>query len=155
MIFQRLSLAYCIPLFKDQSSFHEIRSLAICINWVNRKQLNILQIFVEYLKNCIVAYWRWFSPKSFLTNYIRRSTCSQTGCLLKTNRYTKLEKKKNLYMAISSALNVRNWWECSGDKLWVMNLWWSNFVAQDDKCDCRGGTKLHWVRKAIKIVFSF
>ena len=44
--------------------------------------------------------------------------------LIKTNTYTKLEKKKkNLYMTISSALNVRNGWECSGDKLWVMNLW--------------------------------
>ena len=44
-----------IPLAKDQSSFYEIRGLAICINMafneVNRKQLNILRIFLEYLKN--------------------------------------------------------------------------------------------------------
>ena len=43
-----------MPSVKDQSSFFEIRSLAICINieafnWVNRNQLNILKTFVEYL----------------------------------------------------------------------------------------------------------
>ena len=40
-------------LVKDQSSFYEIRSLAICINiktvnWVNRKQLDIAKDFLEY-----------------------------------------------------------------------------------------------------------
>ena len=43
-----------IPLVKDQSTFYEIHSLAICIiikafNRVNRKQLNILKMFLEYL----------------------------------------------------------------------------------------------------------
>ena len=36
---------------------------------------------------------------------------------------------------MSLALNEGNWWECSGDKLWAMNLKQSNFVAQGDKCD--------------------
>ena len=31
--------------------------------------------------------------------------------------------------------DLGNWWEYSGDKLCVMNLRWSNFVAQDNKCD--------------------
>ena len=49
-IFQHLSLTYCIPLVKDQSSFYEIRILTIYINIkafirVNRKQLNILKAF--------------------------------------------------------------------------------------------------------------
>ena len=35
-------------------------------------------------------------------------------------------------------LNVRNWWECSGDELWAKNLSRSNFVAQGDKSDRRG-----------------
>ena len=39
---------------------------------VNRKQLNILKIFLEYLEFYIITYWRWFSPKSCLTN-CRRS----------------------------------------------------------------------------------
>ena len=42
-MFEHLSLTYYIPLVKGQSSFYEIRSLAICINIkvsnrVNRKQ---------------------------------------------------------------------------------------------------------------------
>ena len=45
-----MSLTYCIPLVKDQSSFYEIRILTIYINInafsrVNRKQLNILKAF--------------------------------------------------------------------------------------------------------------
>ena len=53
-------MAYCTPLVKDQSSFYEIRILAIRINikafnLVNRKRLNILKIFLEYLKFYIVA----------------------------------------------------------------------------------------------------
>ena len=39
---------------KDQSSFYEIRSQAICINWVNGKQLNTLRTFVKYLKNILL-----------------------------------------------------------------------------------------------------
>ena len=55
VIFQHSSLSYCITLVKDQNSFHEIRSLAIYINIdafnrINRKQLNILKTFLEYLK---------------------------------------------------------------------------------------------------------
>ena len=51
-------------------SFHEIYTLAICINneafnRVNKKQVNILKTFLEYLEFYIVTYWRWFSPKSF------------------------------------------------------------------------------------------
>ena len=32
------------------------------------------------------------------------------------------------------SLNVHNWWECSGDKFWAMNLRQSNFVTQGDEC---------------------
>ena len=39
---------------------------------------------------------------------------------------------------MSLALNVGNWWECSGDELSAMSLRRSNFVAQGDKCDRRG-----------------
>ena len=35
---------------------------------------------------------------------------------------------------MSLALNVDNWWECSGDELWAMNLRRSNFVAQKTPC---------------------
>ena len=40
------------------------------------------------------------------------------------------------------ALNVHNWWECSGDELWAMNLRQSNFDAQDNKCDQGGGNQV-------------
>ena len=55
MIFQHSSLTYCIPLVKYHSSFYEIRNLAIRINieafdQINRKQLNILKTFLEYLE---------------------------------------------------------------------------------------------------------
>ena len=36
---------------------------------------------------------------------------------------------------MSLALNKRNWWEGSGDKLWALNLRRSNFVSLGDKCD--------------------
>ena len=54
---------YCLLLLKDQSSFYEIRSLAIYINIkvfnrVNRKQFNILKSLSEYLENYVVTYWR-------------------------------------------------------------------------------------------------
>ena len=66
---------------KDQSSFYEIRSLAICINIkafnrVNRKQFNILKTLLEYLENYVFVYWRWFAPKSCLTNYVLRASSS-------------------------------------------------------------------------------
>ena len=59
--FQHSLLTYFIPLVKDQSSFYEIRSLAICINikvfnWVNRKQLNILKTFSKYLEFYMVPH---------------------------------------------------------------------------------------------------
>ena len=44
-------------------------------------------------------------------------------------------------MAVSLAPNVGNWWECSGDELWAMNLRRSNFVAQCDKSARRGGNQ--------------
>ena len=52
MIFPHSS--YCIPFVKDQSRFYEIHCLAIYINikefnWICKKQLNILKIFLEYL----------------------------------------------------------------------------------------------------------
>ena len=31
-------------------------------------------------------------------------------------------------------MNVRSWWECSGDEPWAMNLVRLNFVAQGDEC---------------------
>ena len=54
-------------LVKDQSGFYEIRSL-ICINIepcnrVTRKQMNILETFLEYLEFYIVAYWRYLLNK--------------------------------------------------------------------------------------------
>ena len=51
-----------------------IGSLAICINIktfnrVNRKQMNILKTFLEYLKFQMAAYWRWFGWR--LLNILR------------------------------------------------------------------------------------
>ena len=50
-----------MPLVKGERTFYEIRSLAICINiqafnWVNRKELNILKTYLEYLEfySCIL-----------------------------------------------------------------------------------------------------
>ena len=85
VIFKHSWLSYCILLVKDQSSFYEIRSLAIRINIkafnrVNRKQLNILETFLEYPEFYVVTYWRWFSPNSFITNYAPRASCLQTDC---------------------------------------------------------------------------
>ena len=50
-----------IPLVKDQRSFYETRTLASCINikvlnQVNRKQLNFLKTFLEYMELYIAAY---------------------------------------------------------------------------------------------------
>ena len=36
---------------------------------------------------------------------------------------------------MKSALNKRDWWECSIDELWAMNLRQSDLIAQGDKCD--------------------
>ena len=42
---------------------------------------------------------------------------------------------------MSFALNKRNWWEYFGNELWAINLRRSNFVAQGNKCDRRGGNQ--------------
>ena len=42
---------------------------------------------------------------------------------------------------MSLELNARQWWECSGDELWAMNLRRPNFVAQDDECHRRSGNQ--------------
>ena len=52
-----------ILLVKDQRSFYETRTLASCINikvfnQVNRKQLNFLKTFLEYMELYIAAYCR-------------------------------------------------------------------------------------------------
>ena len=77
VVFQHSPLMYCTLLFKNQSSFYEIQSLAVCINikaiyQVNRKQLIIMyQItFRElvaykpdaYIKKCksvviLIGHW--------------------------------------------------------------------------------------------------
>ena len=71
---------------KTEPSYPELNSRAICINvktlnGVNRKQLDILQTFLEYLEFYIVAFWGWINPKSCFTNYIPRGSCLQIGCL--------------------------------------------------------------------------
>ena len=51
---------------------------------------------------------------------------------------------------MSLELNARQWWECSGDELWAMNLRRPNFVAQDDEFHRRGGNQAlgkYWVSK--------
>ena len=56
-------------------------------------------------------------------------------------------------------LNLRKWRECSGNKLWAMNLRRPNFVAQDDECHRRGGnqapTKFYHVTQVILQIWSF
>ena len=42
---------------------------------------------------------------------------------------------------MSLVLTVGNWWECSGDELWEMSLRQSNFVADGDKYNRRGGNQ--------------
>ena len=91
MAFQHSSLICCIPLAKDHSlvkDHSKIRSLAICINikasnQVNRKQLNFLKTILEYLELYIVAYWKWFSLKSYLTNHVPRAGCFFTPLVYK------------------------------------------------------------------------
>ena len=41
----------------------------------------------------------------------------------------------------SLALNVRNWWECTGDELWAMILGRSNIDAQGDQFLCCSGSQ--------------
>ena len=52
------------------------------------------------------------------------------------------------YKKMYYVLNLRkthlikgNWWECSDDELWAMNLRWSNLVAEGDKSDRRSGNQ--------------
>ena len=59
--YSALVIGILLPLVKGQRSFYEILSLAIYINIkafnrVNRKQLNVLKTFLEYLESYIVAY---------------------------------------------------------------------------------------------------
>ena len=91
MIFQHWSLTYCIPLVKDQSSFYEIRRL-MAFSRVNRKQFNVLKTLLEYLENYAAAYWRWFGHRSFLTNYVLRTSSSYTGCFERQNIVLSLRK---------------------------------------------------------------
>ena len=112
-------------------------------NRVNSKHLNILKTFLKYLKNSIVAYWRWFNPNSRLTITFRGLVAHKTVAY-KTKNCTKLAKNPFYIRAMGSALDAHNWWECSGDELWAMNLRRSNFVAQVDKCDRRGGNQALW-----------
>ena len=56
----------------------------------------------------------------------------------------KLRSKDQLHLdrlSIKTKNELRIWWECSGDKLWVMNLRRLNFVAQDDKYGRRSGNQ--------------
>ena len=69
MTFKHSSLAQCTA--KDQSSFYEIRSLAICINTtifnrVNRKQLNILKTFFEFLEFFWLFTEKMIQPQKLL-----------------------------------------------------------------------------------------
>ena len=43
---------------------------------------------------------------------------------------------------MSLALNIGNWWECSGDEVWMINLRQSNFVAQGNKCKSCSGNQV-------------
>ena len=79
--FSAFAIDILFTVVKDQSSFYEICSLAICtnikaFNRVNRKQFNILKTLLEYLENYVFVYWRWFAPKSCLTNYVLRASSS-------------------------------------------------------------------------------
>ena len=126
--FQHSSLTYYIPLVKDQSSFYEIRSRTICINikaftGISRKQRIILKAFLEYLEFYIVAFWRWFSPKSCLTNSVTRASCLQTGCLLKSVYYFHFTQKqhesiKDIYMWFLTILCIL---DSIKDKAWIIN----------------------------------
>ena len=49
--------------------------------------------------------------------------------------------KTFLEKTMSLELKAREWWECSGDELWAVNLRRPNFVAQDDECPHRGGSQ--------------
>ena len=42
---------------------------------------------------------------------------------------------------MSLALNEGNWWECSDDELWAINLRRSNFTVHGDKCDRHDGNQ--------------
>ena len=48
-----------------------------------RQWLNILKTFLKYLEFYIVASWRRFRSNNWLTNYVPKAGCLQTGCLSK------------------------------------------------------------------------
>ena len=88
---------------------------------VNRKQLNILKTFLEYLEFYIVIYWRWFSPKICLTNYILRASCLWTGCSLEQKSVLGLKNKiikKKKETKINTKTKKQNlgviWWQTLG-----------------------------------------
>ena len=56
-------------------------------------------------------------------------------------QFTKFEKKNVLQKVMSLTMNVRNWWECSSDEHWVMNLRQSKFVAQGNEHHHGGGNE--------------
>ena len=61
-------------------------------------------------------------------------------------------RKINLIKGDELSTECGNWWECSGKELWVMNLRRSNFVAQSDKCDRRGGNRALKKSKSLSFV---
>ena len=60
--------AFLIDIQRSKQ-FYEIRILAICIS------IKTFKSFLEYLEFYSVVFWRWFSPKSCLTNYVPRVSC--------------------------------------------------------------------------------
>ena len=67
-------------------------------------------------------------------------------CII-TNSKTFLQK------AMKLELNGCKWRECSGDKLWAINVRRWSF---NDECHCRGGTKHYFVRyRAICVLQLF
>ena len=111
MIFYHLSLIYCVQLVKDQSSFYKIRSLAIgtkteALNWVTRKQLNILKTFLEHLEFYIAA---WFNLK--LEAVTRR--CSVKEVLLEISQNSQENTCARVsFLKKKTLLKTRLWLRC-------------------------------------------
>ena len=85
MICQHLSLTYCIPLAKDQSSFYEIRSLAFCINLIGHL-IGLTENDCAYLEYGIFcAFWNMWTGEqvggrgSPLHIFENRKTCADFG----------------------------------------------------------------------------
>ena len=157
MIFQYSPLIYYILLVKDESSFYEIFGIAICINIkafnrVKRKQQNILQTFLEHLKNHIVAYWRWFGTKITLTYNVPKVTCSYQ-LLIKTRKCAKLEKKKkkqkNSDFVRGDKLSTECWMCTIGGNALATNFgrWiWGDQISSPKATNviAAEGTKIKW-----------